>query len=556
MNKLLLARAYIKNGWSVFPIPKLSKKPTIEWGKYQIQYATDEELIQWFEKNDNEIGIATGKLSNLSVLDADGVIGVQDLIRLGLSSPATVLTGGGGKHLYYQWSGERNVQKSKDHQGLDRRGEGGYVIAPGSGHISGMNYRWANGVTPSAKTLSSWPKGLLDTPSIVGTQVVVSPTEPWLLDAIKGASSGDRHRLLVKLICYLLPRHNYAYVKQNLLDWNLKNTPPLANEEVVKQLDDIHKRFQTGQYKTSFVPKREIQYENYAGTFSQTSTSNGGIQSSPKKDLDIQTSKGVQAYFDEQLKGPTVNLPELPTGFASIDQTTWGAKRGNITVIGARPGVGKTTYVVNVTSHLLKLGKRVLFFSTEMSHKELFDKFAASEGEIPASNITTRNFTQDDRDKLSLFLPKFGAYDFHTVNLFRPTQQDVKEAVERIKPDVLIFDHIQHIAEGNSEYETISKFTRFLKELAMQANIAVVVNSQLSRASTFDDRMPALQDLKGCGTIEEEASVVILMHDAQHKGDRAILFRIAKNRFGKCGDTTLMFREETTKFEDMQIGVA
>lgn len=546
--KLQLARAYIRNGWSVFPLNKGTKdQPAVKWGEYRERYATEAELTDWFEKNDYEIAIATGKLSNLTVLDADGIVGIQDVIRLGLNSPATVLTGGGGRQLYYQWSGETNKWTSKDHQGLDARGEGGYVVAAGSTHPSGNKYHWAGGVTPSSSVLPVWPNGLFDAKPVTGGTTVTLPQhEPWLLEALKGAGSGERHRLLVKLACYLIPRHNYEYVKQNLLDWNLKNTPPLPDAEVVKQLDDLVKRFKTGKYKSKYVPPKQ--------EFNHASTST--ITVSQRPELDIQSSKSAQSYFDEQIKGAIFTLPELPTGFSTLDKTTWGIKRGNLYVIGARPGSGKTTYTINAASTLCKAGKRVLFFCTEMSTEEVFDKFAASEADIPAKHITDRTLTQDDRDKLAQFIPKFNTYDIHIVNLFRPDEEAVREAVERIKPDVLIFDHIQHTKEGSSEYETISKFTKFLKQLAREANIGVVVNSQLSRSSTIDNVMPELQHLKGCGTIEEEASVVILMHDAQHKGDRSVLFRIAKNRFGKCGDTTLMFKEECTKFEDSQIEVA
>ncbi len=543
--KLQLARAYIKNGWSVFPLNKGTKdQPAVKWGEFRDRYATDEELVNWYEKNDYEIAIATGKISNLSVLDADGIVGIQDVVRLGLSSPATVLTGGGGKQLYYQWSGETNKWNSKDHQGLDVRGEGGYVVAAGSTHPSGNKYQWSSGMTPSSAILPAWPVINIDAKPIVqGVQVALPSPEPWLISAMRGAGSGERHRLLVKLACYLLPRHPLDLVKAMLIDWNAKNTPPLADSEVVKQVDDLNKRFKSGQYKSVYVPpKKEFTNDNVS-------------TSSSKAVLDIQSAQGVKEYFDEATNGTGQTVPEISTGYRTIDKATWGIKRGNLFVIGARPGVGKTTYAVNLASELCKSGKRVLFFSTEMSHKELFDKFAASEGEIPASNITTRNFTVDDRDKLSKFIPQFQAHDLHLVNLFQPNEQAVRDAVERIKPDVLIFDHIQHITSGENEYAIISKFTKFLKELAMQANIGVVVASQLSRGSTIDNVMPELQHLKGCGTIEEEASVVILMHDAQHKGDRAVLFRIAKNRFGKCGDTTLMFKEAITKFEDMQVEV-
>lgn len=530
------AKKYKANGWSVFPVPSGKKEPVIKWGEFRERMASDSEIDAWFGKQENSIGIACGKMSNLSVLDADGITGIQELNRLGLVSPATVITGSGGRHLYFTYAGETNKQTSKDHQGLDGRGEGGYVLAPPSLHASGMKYRWSNNVVPQAKSLHVWPTGLLEKKSTGVTVPSQGSSDPWILKALAGVGSGERHRTLVKLACYLIPRHHYDIVKQHLIDWNLKNTPPMSEPELVKQLNDVAGRFKKGQYVSKFQVRQQ--------------------EMSHAQNLDIRTTAEAETYFDEQLKGLPQTIPDLPTGFATLDAATWGIKRGSITTIGARPGTGKTTYAVNVASHLCKLGRRVLYFSTEMSHKELYDKFAASEGGVPAFNITTKQFTTDDRVKLAQFVQRFRAYDLHIVNLFRPDEQAVREAVDRIVPDVLIFDHIQHIATGENEYGEISKFTKFLKELSMQTNIGILVASQLHRGAALEGVVPEIHHLKGCGTLEEESSVVILMHDDQKKDDRPILFRVAKNRHGKCGDTTLLFNNTLTKFEDMGVVVS
>lgn len=528
------AKKYLANGWSVFPIPHGKKEPVIKWGEYRERHATTEEVEAWFSEKESNVGIVTGKLSNLTVLDADGTSGIKELDSMRLVSTASVLTGGGGKQLFFQHSGETNKWTSKDHEGLDSRGEGGYVVAPPSLHPSGMKYRWATGVIPQASHLPAWPTGLLETPKVVTVGQVVH-NEPWLVQALKGAGSGGRHKTLVRLACYLIPRHPYDVVKHMLVEWNSKNTPPLADDEVVKQLNDLVGRFKKGQYTSKYTPPMEPSNEP----------------------LDIRSPNAdADAYINAQINRSTNALPELSTGYPSLDGTTWGLKRGVLYTIGARPGTGKTSLLVNISSNLCKTGKRVLFFSTEMSYNELFDKFLASEAEIEAFNIESGQLNADEQTKRAGFIPKFKAYDLHIVNLFKPDQVSVRKAVEQIQPDVLVFDHIQHIAGGESEYHEISNFTKFLKQVAMESNICVLVASQLNRTVVFEGIMPELHHLKGCGTLEEESSVVLLMHDDSHKGDRPILIRVAKNRHGKCGDTTLLFKASITKFIEMDVKVS
>lgn len=541
MHTLLHARKYLQNGWSVIPLhPRTKDKPLFDWKEFQERYATQSEIDKWFNGTNNNVAIVTGKISNLTVLDADGDIGLQDILRMGLASPITSVTGSGGRHLFFKHSGQTNKRTSKDHQGLDSRGEGGFVAAPPSLHPSGNQYKWMHGM-PNQSSLPDWPKGLLQSSPAAGSQISeIKPTEPWIVDTLKGVGSGARHQALVRLACYLIPRHHYDIVKQNLLDWNQKNTPPLSDDEVVKQLNDLTARFKRGQYKSNYVPPKEL--------------SMGSVITKPT--ADIITAKGSTAYFESQLTQPVLLVPELATGFPTIDKPTYGFTRGNLFIVGARPGTGKTSFIINAATHLCKNGKRVLYFSTESTPDEMRNKFASSEAEIPFRCFKEHNFDQVNKDKLMKFAQQFEGYDIHFVKSFAPSIKDVQQATLDIKPDVLIFDHIQHITtEGNNEYSKISEFTRFLKSLALQTNTAVVVASQLSRTVVYDGVIPELHHLKGCGTLEEEGTVVILMHDDTKKGDRPVLFKVAKNRDGETGSTTLLLKSEITKFEDMGVPI-
>lgn len=533
------ARKYVANGWSVFPLPPKTKEPVVKWGQYRERYATDAELVAWFQDTNAGIGIACGRLSNLSVLDADGATGMSLLVKHNLSSIGTVITGGGGRQLYYRFSGETNKWTSTDHEGLDARGEGGYVVAPPSLHESGMRYKWA-GAVPNPGQLAEFPKGLfVPVSTVTGPSTVLPSSEPWVVEALKGVPAGQpRHGVLIKLLTYLVPRHPYEVVKYMMNDWNSRNGEPYPEGTVEKQLNDIAGRFTKGQYKSRFVlaPQEPINVP---------------------QELEISTtSADGDAYIADVLNPSNTGQAELPTGFASVDEATWGVRRGGIFCVGARPGVGKTSFTVNVTAHLCGLNKRVLYFSTELTPAEIYNSVFASQAQIDAFDLSNKCLNAGDRNKLMAFLPKFKGYDLHVVKLFKPDERAVSEAIAKIKPDVVVIDHIQHISTGDKQFADIDKFIKYLKRTAVENNLAVIVCSQLHRGAAADGAVPELHHLKGCGTIEEEASVVILMHSPTKDASRPVLFRIAKNRHGRTGDTTLLFDAPITKFSDMQVKVS
>jgi len=137
---LEMAYEYISRGYSVIPLEPRGKKPIIKWQEFQERYATREELNTWFENTRNNIGIVTGRISGITVLDCDTPEAEALARKLGMPPTYSVKTGK-GRHFYFEYEpGTRNFQKRDDLPGIDLRSDGGYVVAPPSVHPNGSIY--------------------------------------------------------------------------------------------------------------------------------------------------------------------------------------------------------------------------------------------------------------------------------------------------------------------------------------------------------------------------------------------------------------------------------
>lgn len=192
------AELYLKYGWSILPILRQSKKPLLEWKKFTKTKATIEEVRQWFVSwPDCEIGIITGKISGISVIDLDGAEGIEEAKRLKLWSPGTVLTGK-GKHLYYKWK-ENIKNEVRIAPGIDIRSDNGYVLAPPSLHPNGKRYRWAGGYAIGAMHLPDFP--ILTGP----VQHALKPVgtishQGWVHEALQSLAPGNRNQTFTRIV--------------------------------------------------------------------------------------------------------------------------------------------------------------------------------------------------------------------------------------------------------------------------------------------------------------------------------------------------------------------
>ena len=235
MNHSMLKEAlhYRDRGFSVIPLSYKGKKPLIPWEEYQERIAQKGEVQEWWSKwPDANIGIVTGEVSGLVVVDVDGEKGLETAKRLGLPKGPTVKTGN-GYHRYFRHPGNgdvRNFQARADLHGIDLRGDGGYVVAPPSIHPSDEPYKWV--IPLNTASLTPFPEAILG----------ISPAKSPLTNLLKGVPEGERNNALARLTGKLLQEEwSLGEVLQFALTWNHKNSPPLAEREVQRTIASIHK---------------------------------------------------------------------------------------------------------------------------------------------------------------------------------------------------------------------------------------------------------------------------------------------------------------------------
>lgn len=242
----MAAYAYAARRWSVIPIEPRGKRPLVAWLEFQRRRAERDEIDAWLRQwPDANVGIVTGHVSGIVVIDVDAQHGgfeslaaiERELGRL----PDTMLavTGGGGRHLYFEHPRTALRNRVGLRAGIDLRADGGCVVAPPSVHPSGRYYAWEAGHAPD--------------------QMPVAPLPPWLLELLRhparrghalahwrhlvreGVGEGERNASLASLAGHLLQRGVDPEVSlELLLGWNrLRCRPPVADEEVVRVVRSI-----------------------------------------------------------------------------------------------------------------------------------------------------------------------------------------------------------------------------------------------------------------------------------------------------------------------------
>lgn len=240
------AQAYAARGWSVIPIEPRAKRPLVAWAEFQQRHATRDEIDAWFRHWPHaNIGIVTGHVSGLVVIDLDARHGgFESLAALEtefgrLPDTVTALTGGRGRHLYYDHPREALRNRAGIRPGIDLRAEGGCVVAPPSVHPSGRRYRWAEALAPGdipLAVLPAWFIDLLRHPLRSGRSL-----GHWRALVHEGVDEGERNSTLASLTGHLLWRGVDPDVAlELLLGWNrLRCRPPLPDDEVARVVQSI-----------------------------------------------------------------------------------------------------------------------------------------------------------------------------------------------------------------------------------------------------------------------------------------------------------------------------
>lgn len=273
----------------------------------------------------------------------------------------------------------------------------------------------------------------------------------------------------------------------------------------------------------------------------------------------------AKALFNEVLAEISSGEPPkaITTGFSAIDSClSGGFHDGELVTIGAGTGVGKSVIMLNMALSALSQGKKVAFFSIEMSKKLIEHRKMANISGVPMGRITRNAISAADRNKIEASHARIPFDNWHLfagVNSLETIQSEIMRLKDTAGLDIAFIDYLQIVVPGQkSENRTVEvgKVSKALKQLAMKADIPIITASQIKRLSQAEkDRPPVLSDLRESGSIEQDSDVVMFLH-AETDGNSNLSperdLNIAKNRQGELGHVRLHFDGSTMYFRQIQ----
>ena len=258
-------------------------------------------------------------------------------------------------------------------------------------------------------------------------------------------------------------------------------------------------------------------------------------------------------------------LPGLKSGFYDLDLLTQGFQKSDLIIIAGRPSTGKTAFSLNIALNTIKNSKLpVLFFSLEMSKKQIMYRLLSMEANIDQTRLKNGKLYQNDWIKLNKIIKILSKLPFFIDDSANLSIQEIRSKIktiisEQTKIGLVIIDYLQLMQSPNlknsNRVQELSQITRHLKNIAREFDIPIIALSQLSR--NVENRLsqkPILSDLRESGSIEQDADLVLMLYKNKSTNINQTLqlteLIIAKQRNGPIGTIKLKFNEKQTKFSD------
>jgi replicative DNA helicase len=253
----------------------------------------------------------------------------------------------------------------------------------------------------------------------------------------------------------------------------------------------------------------------------------------------------------------------IETGFVDLDNLLSGLQDSNLIVLAARPGQGKTAFVINMAQHVAGVTKNpVGVFSLEMSKEELVDRLLISQANIDAWKLKTGKLSEDDFEKLTTAMGELAEAPNFIDDTPGISIAEIRSKARRLQLErglkLLIIDYMQLVSPGRrfeNRVQEVTYISQSLKNLARELKIPVIGVSQLSRAVEHrGERKPQLADLRESGSIEQDADVVMFLYtkDEEFTPQRIVCINVAKHRNGPVGEKEVLFRGDRIKFFNIE----
>ena len=258
----------------------------------------------------------------------------------------------------------------------------------------------------------------------------------------------------------------------------------------------------------------------------------------------------------------------VPSGFSDLDSKTTGFQKGDLVIIAGRPGMGKTSFALNMMRNAAIDGKKAIgFFSLEMANNQLAMRLLCAEARVDSNLVRSGTLPKSQYRNLSLAVGPLSKANIHLDDTPALSILELRAKARRLKNDVdadmIIVDYLQ-LMQGpkgvESRQQEIATISRSMKALAKELDIPIVALSQLSRAveQRTGSKRPQLSDLRESGAIEQDADVVLFLfrpwvysRDDEDEGKAEII--IAKQRNGPTGIVEATYINRYTRFENLAL---
>lgn len=264
----------------------------------------------------------------------------------------------------------------------------------------------------------------------------------------------------------------------------------------------------------------------------------------------------------EHLQQLGVNKEEtlgMKTGFSGLDRILVGMGKSDLVLVGARPGMGKTSFAMNVaTSAALKSGKTVCVFSLEMSTEQLVSRLLSSEALVDSYALRSGELTDEDWQKLAHAASSLSDCDILIDDTTGMTVAGMMSKLRRVKNlGLVVIDYLglmQSEHHIDNRVQEVSEISRNLKLMAKEFKVPVICCAQLSRGpESRTDKRPMLSDLRDSGAIEQDADIVLFLYRDEYYKDKdnpqsTAEVIVAKNRHGSTGKVEMGWLGRYTKF--------
>ena len=309
------------------------------------------------------------------------------------------------------------------------------------------------------------------------------------------------------------------------------------------------------------------------------------IDSAEQKIFDIRQGRDISGltHIADVIKGETydrltkISDPEtrndyigIPTGIGDLDKVITGLNRSDLIIVGARPGMGKTSFALNIAQNVAAKGKTVCFFSLEMSRDQLAQRLLSSEAQIPSTKLRTGDLTAEEWTRLGIAGERLSKMNIFVDETSGITVPEMKAKLRRMKKvDFVVIDYLglmESAKRTENRVQEVSDITRNLKIMAKDLHIPLMVCAQLSRGTEAKGKShrPALSDLRESGSIEQDADIVLFLYrekyyDSEKKDDEERSDEtkaeciVAKNRHGELKTVDLHWNGQFTRFASQDV---